>query len=339
MKGIVLHTNKHINLKKKGVAIGILALLLFSCLLSKKTALISKEFSLPEMVYETENQITKERIALGKKLFFDPVFSIDSSISCASCHKPKYAFSDTVKFSPGVFNRPGIRNTPSLMNIGFHPYFLREGSVPTIEMQALIPIQEKNEFAHNIVEISKKIQKVPEYVTMSKVAYDREPDHYVITRALGVFQRTLISKSSKFDSYMDGKVKLTKSEKNGMAIFFGEKGNCSSCHGGFNFTSYKLTNNGLNENYEDVGRMRATKDSADLSIFKTPSLRNIEVTSPYMHDGSMVSLEEVVSHYNSGGKNHVNKDSLIKPLHLSNSEKADLVLFLKTLTDEAFVEN
>ncbi len=339
MKGIVHPFNKHINLKKKGAAIGILALLLFSCLLSKKVIVDSKEFSLPEMVYEPDNQITKERIALGKKLFFDPVFSIDSSISCASCHKPKYAFSDTVKFSPGVFNRPGIRNTPSLMNIGFHPYFLREGSVPTIEMQALIPIQEENEFAHNIVEITKKIRHIPEYVAMSKIAYDREPDPYVITRALGVFQRTLISNSSKFDSYLDGKLKLTKSESNGMAIFFGEKGNCSSCHGGFNFTSYKLTNNGLYENYEDVGRMRATKDSADFAIFKTPSLRNIEITSPYMHDGSFVSLEEVVNHYNIGGKNHVNKDSLIKPLHLSNSEKKDLVLFLKTLTDKSFVEN
>lgn len=324
-------------MKKKLIAIIIVVSTSSSSCLLFKNEIKKQNFSIPKMQFELENKITPERVELGKKLFFDPIFSIDSSLSCASCHKPKYAFSDTVKFSPGVFGRDGIRNTPSLMNIGYHPYFLREGSVPTIEMQALIPIQEKNEFAHNIVEISKKIQQIDEYVKLSGQAYNREPDHYVITRALGVFQRTLISNTSKYDKYLVGEVKLTKKETKGMNLFFG-KANCSSCHGGFNFTNYKLTNNGLYENYRDIGRMRATKDSADLSIFKTPSLRNVSITAPYMHDGSFLTIEEVIKHYNTGGKSHRNKDTAIKPLNLTEFEMKNLAVFLNCLTDSNFTK-
>ena len=322
-------------MKRKSLIVFLSLLTFFSCFVTSKSLFEKGSFDQPIIKTEKGNEHSEVRAELGKKLFFDPIFSIDSSLSCASCHKPQYAFSDTVKFSPGVFGRAGVRNTPSLMNIGFHPYFLREGSVPTIEMQVLIPIQEKNEFAHNIVEISKLIQQIPEYVELSKKAYNREPDHYVITRALGVFQRTLISNNSKFDKQLKGEIKLSKSERKGMSLFFG-KANCGSCHSGFNFTNYKLTNNGLYQTYKDVGRMRATKDSTDLAIFKTPSLRNIEVTAPYMHDGSLNSLEEVVKHYNSGGKNHVNKDLLIKPLGLSTQEIRNIVLFLNCLTDEKY---
>jgi cytochrome c peroxidase len=319
------------NISKKVLAT-IVLLSFFSCFLQSKLEHDAIEFSIPSMVFEKENFATNKRIELGKKLFFDPIFSIDSSMSCASCHIPEFAFSDTQKFSPGVFGREGVRNTPSLVNVGFHPYYLREGSVPTIEMQALIPIQEKNEFAHNIVEISKKIQKIESYVDLSEQAYNRKPDHYVITRALGVFQRTLISNSSKFDLYLKEKVKFTKQEKKGMRLFFG-KAACYNCHSGFNFTNYKLTNNGLYEEYKDEGRMRATKDSNDLSVFKTPSLRNIAITGPYMHDGSFDDLEQVIIHYNSGGKNHLNKDKLIKPLGLNKAEMQSLISFLNTLTD------
>ena len=201
-------------------------------------------------------------------------------------------------------------------------------------MQVLVPIQEKNEFAHNIVDISEDLKEISSYSELSEKAYTREIDYYVITRALGVYERTLISKNSKFDQAIKGETTLTKDEKKGMNLFFSSKTNCSSCHGGFNFTKYKITNNGLYENYKDEGRMRATKDSSDLAKFKTPSLRNIELTAPYMHDGSLKTLEEVVEHYNSGGKNHVNKDTLIKPLNLTEEEKKALVSFLKTLTEE-----
>lgn len=315
----------------------ILCMFVFSCLLVKNNSSIDRtQFLFPSMEFPDGNEFTEARYELGKKLFFDPILSIDSTLSCASCHKPERAFSDEVAFSPGVFSRAGVRNAPSLGNVGYQPYFLREGSVPTLEMQVLIPIQEKNEFAHNIVEIAKQIQTDSSYVKLSRKAYNRMPDHFVITRALGVFERTLISKNSKFDRYIQHNTKLSRQELLGFNLFMSEKTNCSSCHGGFNFTKYAITNNGLYENYKDVGKMRATHDSSDMALFKVPSLRNVEVTAPYMHDGSYSTLEEVIAHYNSGGKNHVNKSPLIKPLSLSIKEQEALVSFLKTLTDTSF---
>jgi cytochrome c peroxidase len=272
-------------------------------------------------------------------LFYYNILSIDSSISCASCHKPNLAFSDDRALSPGVKNRPGTRNAPSLTNVAYHPYFLREGGVPTLEMQVLVPIQEENEFNHNIVEIGKLLKQDPEYVKLSKLAYNREPDYYVITRALGVFERTLISGDSKYDKYKNKELTLTTLEKQGLNLFFSEKTKCSSCHSGFNFTDYTFQNNGLYEDYNDIGRLRFSKDSSDLSLFKVPTLRNIEVTAPYMHDGSVKTLEDVINHYNTGGKKHVNKSDLIIPLQLTNEEKLSLIAFLKTLTDESFINN
>ena len=326
-------------MKRKNISIAIITISFFSCFFIKKNSFNKAEFLFPEIVNPKHNRPTKERVELGQKLFFDPILSIDSSLSCASCHKPNLAFSDDVAFSPGVYNRAGVRNAPSLANIGYHPYFLREGSIKTIEMQALVPIQEENEFAHNIVDIAEQMKKNPEYVKMSKEAYGKSPDPYVITRALAAYERTLVSKNSKFDKFINGEIPLTKEEKQGFDLFMSNKTNCSSCHGGFNFTRYKITNNGLYENYKDEGRMRATKNNKDLALFKTPSLRNIELTAPYMHDGSLTTLEEVVEHYNTGGKNHIHKDSLIVPLNLNKNQKLDLVSFLKTLTDSSFVQD
>ncbi|MEZ7901551.1 MAG: cytochrome c peroxidase [Flavobacteriales bacterium] len=326
-------------MKRKNISIAIITISFFSCFFIKKNSFNKAEFLFPEIVNPKHNRPTKERVELGQKLFFDPILSIDSSLSCASCHKPNLAFSDDVAFSPGVYNRAGVRNAPSLANIGYHPYFLREGSIKTIEMQVLVPIQEENEFAHNIVDIAEQMKKNPEYVKMSKEAYGKSPDPYVITRALAAYERTLVSKNSKFDKFINGEIPLTKEEKQGFDLFMSNKTNCSSCHGGFNFTQYKITNNGLYENYKDEGRMRATKNNKDLALFKTPSLRNIELTAPYMHDGSLTTLEEVVEHYNTGGKNHIHKDSLIVPLNLNKNQKLDLVSFLKTLTDSSFVQD
>ena len=326
-------------MKRKNISIAIITISFFSCFFIKKNSFNKAEFLFPEIVNPKHNRPIKERVELGQKLFFDPILSIDSSLSCASCHKPNLAFSDDVAFSPGVYNRAGVRNAPSLANIGYHPYFLREGSIKTIEMQALVPIQEENEFAHNIVDIAEQMKKIPEYVKMSKEAYGKSPDPYVITRALAAYERTLVSKNSKFDKFINGEIPLTKEEKQGFDLFMSNKTNCSSCHGGFNFTRYKITNNGLYENYKDEGRMRATKNNKDLALFKTPSLRNIELTAPYMHDGSLTTLEEVVEHYNIGGKNHIHKDSLIVPLNLNKNQKSDLVSFLKILTDSSFVQD
>lgn len=295
----------------------------------------------PEVIFPEGNEFTEARWQLGKKLFFDPIMSIDSSISCGSCHAPELAFSDDKAFSPGVENRPGVRNSPTLANVAYHPYLLREGGVPTLEMQVLVPIQEHNEFDFNIVKLAEQLADLPTYVEMSEAAYNRLPDPFVITRSLATFERSLLSGNSRFDQFNNGDdfTALSEKEQAGKELFFGNKTNCSKCHGGFNFTNYSFENNGLYDEYVDSGRLRHTKDSSDLALFKTPTLRNVEVTAPYMHDGSFLTLEEVVEHYNSGGKNHPNKSDLIQPLLLSESEKENLVAFLKALTDDSFLNN
>jgi cytochrome c peroxidase len=295
----------------------------------------------PDIEFPEDNEYTLERWKLGKQLFFDPVLSVDSSLSCASCHKPELAFSDDRAFSAGVKERPGSRNAPSLTNVGYHPYFTREGGVPTLEMQVLVPIQEHNEFDFNIVLIAERLMQDSAYRALSKKAYDRLPDAFVITRALACFERSLLSGNSRYDQYRfeERQEAITVDEINGMDLFFSKRTNCSQCHGGFNFSNYQFENNGLYEHYLDEGRFRLTSQEQDRALFKVPGLRNIELTAPYMHDGSIESLEDVIEHYQSGGKDHLHKSELIKPLSLTSSEKNDLVLFLKSLTDHDFVGN
>ena len=282
---------------------------------------------------------TEAQFTLGKKLFFDPVLSRDGSLSCASCHKPSLAFADTVSVSAGVEGRLGNRNSPSLGNVVYQKKLLKEGGLPTLEMQVLVPIQEHAEFDNNIVEISDKLMTIPKYVEMSQAAYKRDPDPYVITRAISAFERTLFSGDSKYDQFLNGRTKLTAIEEQGLNLFMSNKTNCSNCHSGFLLTNQNIENNGLYSVYKDIGAMRLTQNPSDEGKFKIPSLRNIALTYPYMHDGSLKTLEEVIEHYNSGGSNHKNKNTLIKPLNLSQSEIEALVAFLSTLTDYNFITN
>lgn len=294
----------------------------------------------PQIPFTDENPYTRAKWELGKKLFYERALSIDYSISCASCHKVANAFSDNVALSSGAGNAAGVRNSPTLANVAYHPYFTREGGVPTLEMQILVPIQEHNEFNNNIVDIAERLNDMPEYVAMSQNAFGRDPDPYVITRALGIFERTLVSGNSSYDRYMRGdSAALSEQAKRGMQLFFSKRTNCSSCHSGFNFTNYSFENNGLYEVYYDIGRKRFTGKEEDIARFKVPTLRNIAVTAPYMHDGSIRTLSDVVSHYNTGGAMHKNKSELVKPLGLSRKEQSDLVAFLQSLTDHQFITN
>lgn len=293
----------------------------------------------PEVEFPEDNTFTPERWELGRKLFYDPVLSVDSSLSCASCHLPQNAFSDKVALSPGVFDRPGVRNAPSLANVAYHPYFLREGSVPTLEMQVLVPIQEENEFAHNIIAIANAIKNDSVYHAMSFAAYNRPPDAFVITRALANFERTLLSGNSRYDQYQRGEIQLTTIELEGMEIFFSDRTSCSVCHAGFNFTDYRFASNGIYTEYKDLGRFRFTGDSLDHGLFKVPSLRNVAATAPYMHDGSMGSLEEVIANYRRGGSGYKYQDSLVRPLDLNDNEAASLIAFLHSLTDSSFLSD
>jgi cytochrome c peroxidase len=303
--------------------------------------LMSLPKGFPEISFPKDNSFTKARWDLGKKLFYDPILSVDNTISCASCHQPGLAFSDLLPVSLGVSNRLGTRNAPSLANVAYHPYYLREGGVPTLEMQVLVPIQEHNEFDYNIVLLAERLNADSAYVAMSMNAYDRLPDPFVITRAIATFERSLLSGNSAYDQYTQGKnlSALTAAQVRGMNLFFSNRTNCTQCHSGFNFTNYAFENNGLYEQYEDPGRFRLTGKEEDRALFKVPGLRNIAMTAPYMHDGSIASLEAVIAHYQSGGKDNPHKSKFIKPLDLSASEQQDLVQFLTSLTDETFISN
>jgi len=295
----------------------------------------------PPIDFPEGNEFSQERWELGKKLFYDPVMSVDSSVSCASCHHPSLSFSDNVALSLGVDDLLGTRNASPLANVAYHPYFTREGGVPSLEMQVLVPIQEHNEFAFNIVLLADKLSEDSVYVQMALDAYDRTPDPFVITRALANFERSLLSGNSRYDQHINSLAEavLTASELRGMDLFFSERTQCSSCHGGFNFTNYAFENNGLYEEYKDIGRFRFSNEVGDSSLFKVPSLRNVSLTAPYMHDGSMADLETVVAHYVSGGKDYSNKSELIRPLDLTLDEQTDLRRFLESLTDDEFVDN
>lgn len=332
-------------MKKYEVIIGLAISLLAACQpeepapLGPFPLLMEVPEGFPDIPYPADNAFTEARWQLGKQLFFDPIMSADVSISCASCHQPELAFSDDRAFSPGVAQRPGTRNSPSLANVAYHPYYTREGSVPTLEMQVLVPIQEHNEFDFNILLIAERLRADSTYFQMALDAYGREPDPYVITRALACFERSLISGNSAYDQHQRGEKNLSPSGLRGQELFFSERTQCSSCHGGFNFTNYAFANNGLYTDYPDPGRFRFTGEEEDRAKFKTSSLRNVDLTAPYMHDGSLPTLEAVVDHYSSGGKDHPNKSPLLQPLLLSEQEKEDLVAFLQSLSDPLFIEN
>ena len=277
----------------------------------------------------------------GKCFFSIRDLSKDSSTSCASCHKAHLAFSDNIPKTSGVFDLPGTRNAPTLTNVVYQPYFTREGGVQSLEMQVLVPIQEHNEFGFNILEITKRLQSDSIYQRMSNKAYQSPLDYSSLVRAIATFERSLISGNSTYDKFefQGNKSALTGFEAAGLKLFFSEKTNCSQCHSGFNFTNYAFENNGLYADFEDTGLERLTRKDGDNGRFKVPTLRNVGITAPYMHDGSLTSLEDVVEHYNNGGAIHRNESPLIKPLGLNAIEKQQLVAFLNTLTDHDFLNN
>ena len=288
--------------------------------------------------FPKDNEPTLERIELGRRLFFDTRLSRDFTVSCASCHRPELAFADDRTVSTGVENRLGTRNAPSLMNVAYQPYLLREGSVPTLEMQALVPVQEHHEFDMNMVELVARLSTVQDYRERAERAYGRKLDAFVLTRALATYERSLLSRGSAYDRYeLNGDVNaLTASAKRGKSLFE-HSGRCATCHAGPNFTSYEFANIGLYKVYADEGRKRATGEERDLGMFKIPSLRNVALTAPYMHDGSIKTLKEVVQHYAQGGKGHMNQSRYVRRLSLTDAEVDDIVAFLEALTDEGIV--
>lgn len=313
-----------------------LCLVLFGCSTSPDSTdavAISTPIGFAPQQYPVDNIPNADRIELGRQLFFSKEMSRTGEVSCATCHQPTLHFADDKATTPGVERRPGTRNVPSLINVGYQPYLLREGGVPTLEMQVLVPIQEHNEFDDNILRVAERLLKNSELNALSNKAYKRNVDSYVITRAIASFERSLVSTMSRFDKYnIRGEYSaLTPEEHEGRKIFFGDLANCGSCHGGVNLTTFEFENNGLYEVYPDSGKFRLTENPSDVGRFKVPSLRNVSHTAPYMFDGTLATLQEVVKHYNSGGKRHANQNVNIRPLNLSVEQQQQLVSFLKTL--------
>ncbi len=295
----------------------------------------------PPIEFPEGNEPTKLRVLLGRKLFYDNRLSAEQNMSCGTCHVLSAAFTDGKKTNVGMGDMQLNRNSPTLANMAWSPYFMSEGGVPTLELQGLAPLHNSHEMGKDMMPAIALLNEDEELRKLSKAAYNRDSvDPFVVTRALAAFERTLVSGDSRYDRFQLGmKDQLSEQETAGMSLFFSDKTNCSSCHGGELFTDFGIYNIGLYEQYNDVGLERKTHNQEDIGKFKTPTLRNIDLTGPYMHDGSMNTLHEVIEFYNTGGKAHANKDSRIRPLNLSEEEKAQLNAFLKILTDFNFVQN
>ncbi|MEM9549282.1 MAG: cytochrome c peroxidase [Bacteroidota bacterium] len=290
-----------------------------------------------------KNPLTKESIALGKSLFFETALSIDSTVSCASCHHAQFGFADDKPLSLGVMGRTGLRNSGTLTNIAYLPYFNRDGGVRTLDIFASVPLQDHDEMGFNLLLAGERMRTNEEYNKVSKKVYRREIDGFVITRSIASFLRTFISDNSRYDKIMGNEKgqSFTEAEKKGKALFYGSKGKCSSCHSGNQFTNYTFQNNGLYESYKnkDRGRERVTLDPVDEGRFRVATLRNVELTAPYMHDGSLPTLKSVLQHYSSKGSSHKNKNSILNEINLTPEEEDDIIAFLKTLTDHEFITN
>jgi cytochrome c peroxidase len=302
-------------------------------------------------IIPADNPLTQEGVALGKKLFFDTILSGDETQSCASCHDPKKSFTDQQRFSNGVNDNLGTRNAMPLFNLAwnFDERFAWDGKEFSLEKQALEPVSNPIEMHGNWENITKKLQNNLEYKDLFLRAFGTSIiDSTLVTKAIAQFERTLISGNSKFDKYLRGEINLTPEEQNGFDVFMDEsKGDCFHCHGSDNnpiWSDNKFHNNGLDNVFVDLGLGKITGDPKDNGKFKSPSIRNLAFTAPYMHDGRFSTIEEVINHYSHGLVNSPTIDPLMKKVNqggvqLSTQEKASLKAFLLTLTDEEFVNN
>lgn len=286
----------------------------------------------PAIEYPTDNPNNAAAATLGERLFFDPILSVDSSISCGSCHKPELGFATNDRVTPGVGGILGKRNSPSLLNVGFQPYFMREGGVPSLEMQVLVPLGDATEMAHNVVDAARRLNRNTSYKNEFLTVYGDTASPFLLVRALANFERTLIDFDAPFDQFIQGDATALSSDAiKGGKLFYG-KAACVQCHSGVLLTDFGFANNGTAIlDSSDYGRELLTNESGDRYLFKIPSLRKVQITAPYMHDGSVSTLSDVVEQYNTGGANHSYTDSRIEPLGLSGSEKAQLVAFLEAL--------
>lgn len=293
----------------------------------------------PEMNVPTKNPMSNFKVELGAKLFYDPALSADSSISCSSCHLPQFAFTDKMAKSIGVSKNETFRNSPTLINLAFHPYLMFDGGIPNLELQAIAPLMHPDEMGFDLFKAVDRLSNNKEYTKLSNEVFKEPLNAQNVAYALAAFQRSLLSYQSSYDAYLQGdKNALSDEQLRGKDLFFSDSLNCNACHSGFNFTNYEFYNIGLYQLYSDKGRWRVTEDKSDEGKFKVPTLRNIEFTAPYMHDGSMASIKDVIDFKMSGGEKHPIKSEKVRSFSLSESDRAALIEFLYSLTDNEFIK-
>lgn len=306
-------------------------------------AVVKEEITWPPYLYDTiVNPLTPKKIYLGRVLFYDPVLSVDSTISCASCHSQYTAFTHVDhKLSHGVFDLVGDRNSPSLMNLAYQSQFMWDGRIHNLNAQPLAPISEADEMGETIEHVVYKLNQIPAYRKLFMEVYgDSIITGEHMAKAIGAFMATIESKNAKYDQVLNGTAEFTEQEAKGYELF---KQNCASCHQEPLFTTNEFVWNGLplDTALNDLGRMSITQHAEDSLSFKIPTLRNLEFSYPYMHDGRYQTIREVLNYYTSElptAAEHL--DSRLQTgIQLSDHEKTDLTAFLLTLTDKEFLFN
>lgn len=298
-------------------------------------------FGLFQFSYTGKKPISK--VDLGRLLFFDPILSRNMTISCASCHKPGYAFADTSAVSVGVHGTKGNRNTPSVMNVALQRSFFWDGRAKSLEEQALAPIENPIEMNLPLDKALLRLKRSKTYRVYFNEIFNTTPNRENVAEAISAFERTLETIDSPFDNwkFLDDPSAVGDDMKRGFVVFNG-KGKCVNCHFGSDFTNGGFRNIGLfnGRDLNDSGRAVITRKNEDAGKFKIPGLRNVANTAPYMHNGRLATLKEVIEFYNYPGKivpGGINRDSLLtKPLGLTPREKLDLEAFLRSLTDKRF---
>ncbi len=312
--------------------------------------------SLPHPIIAEDNPLTTEGVKLGRMLFYEKMLSADGTMSCASCHMQQFAFSDTNQFSIGIRELPGKRQAMAVFNMAWNTNeFFWDGRAHLLRHQSLKPIQDELEMDESLDNVLSKLLNSDMYREQFKRAFGTEEiDTGLMAKAMEQFMNSIVSYQSKYDDYLAGKATLTPMEERGRFLFFTEYNpgfpnqsgaDCQHCHGGANFENDNYMNNGLDNDseFDDLGRYEVSGLADDKAKFKVPSLRNIALTAPYMHDGRFKTLEEVVNHYNK-----VKPSSTLDPsfhqqlpqgLQLSDDDKKALVAFLNTLTDVKLISN
>jgi cytochrome c peroxidase len=302
------------------------------CVFSGLTRLgASEPLGLPAVVHPKDNPTSEAKIELGRQLYFDKRLSADNTVSCASCHDPQYGWSNNDATAVGVGGQRGGRSSPTIINSAFSKFQFWDGRAGTLEEQALGPIANPIEMNLPIEEAVKRLTAIPGYQKQFEEVFGSGVTPENLAKAIAAFERTILSGDAPYDRFKAGdKTALSEEAQAGMKLFFG-KANCSGCHTGHSFTDNAFHNLGVGmmADEPDVGRKAISKLAGDHGAFRTPTLREIARTAPYMHDGSLATLEDVVDYYDRGGTPNDHLDEEIFPLKLTAGEKQALVTFLK----------